>query len=85
MRNMKGEINMLKLGLMFLFGTFSHAIITIISYQFYFRYAQTTGGVGGNIVSNIHPLIWVMIASEFVISTFLIIAGLKENAEKNNE
>jgi len=74
---------MLKFGLMFLFGTFSQAIVAIISYHFYFRYAQTTGGVGGTIITNIHPLIWIIIISELVISAFLIKYGLKDKSTED--
>ena len=74
---------MLKIGLMFLFGTFTQAIIAIISYHFYFRYAQTTGGVYGSIISNIHPLIWIIIISELVISAFLIKSGLKDKSSED--
>ena len=79
----KGEENMLKLGLMFLFGTFSHTILTIIAYQFYFRYAVHNGGIGGTMISNIHPVIWVIIIIEIIISVVLIILGTKKNTELN--
>ncbi len=69
---------MLKFGLTFLFGTFSHIIITLVLYQFYFRYAMTAGGVGGTITSNIHPFIGIIILLELVISVSLIISGLIE-------
>ncbi len=71
---------MLRFGLTFLFGTFSHIIITLVMYQFYFRYAMTVGGIGGTIISNIHPFIVVIIVLELVISVALIISGLKEKS-----
>lgn len=71
---------MLRFGLVFLFGTFSHIIITLVMYQFYFRYAMTAGGIGGTIISNIHPFIGIIILLELVISVTLIISGLKEKS-----
>lgn len=79
MASVKGGRNMLKSGLMFLFGTFSHGILTIIAYEFYFRYALSTGGVGGDIISNIHPFIFVILIIEIIISLVLITLGMKDN------
>lgn len=70
---------MLKTGLKFLFGTLSQIIFVIIAYQFYFRYAQTTGGVGGTVISNIHPIIWAIVMVELVISGILIALGFKKD------
>ena len=72
---------MLKMGLMFLFGTISHSIITVIAYQFYFRYSMANGGIGGTMISNIHPFIWMIIIIEFLISVFLINLGIKEKGK----
>lgn len=72
---------MLRMGLMFLFGTFSHSIITIIAYQFYFRYSIVNGGIGGTMISNIHPFIWIIIIIELVISAGLIRLGTKEKSK----
>jgi hypothetical protein len=47
---------MVKFGLRLLFGTFTQLIAVIISYEFYFKYAANTGGIGGDLISNIHPL-----------------------------
>lgn len=63
---------------MFLFGTFSHIILTIFTYQFYFKYAALNGGIGGTIISNIHTIIWIIIVSELVISLILIKSGIQE-------
>ena len=70
---------MLKLGLMFLFGTFSHGLLTIIAYEFYFRYAMINGGVGGDMISNIHPFIFIILVIEIMISVVLITLGMKDN------
>jgi hypothetical protein len=68
---------MLKMGLVSLFWTFSQSITIIIVYQFYFRYALTHGGIGGTMLDNIHPIVWVIIILEYIISIGLIYIGVK--------
>lgn len=63
---------MLKFGLRLLFGIFTQLIAVIISYEFFFEYSKNNGGVGGTPISNIHPLIWIIIVLEIIISFYIL-------------
>lgn len=54
------------------------SITVIITYQFYFRYALTHGGIGGTMLSSIHPLVWVITILEYIISIGLMYIGARE-------
>jgi hypothetical protein len=69
---------LLKFGLELLFGAFTQLIVVIISYEFFFKYSVSNGGIGGDVISNIHPLIWVIIVFELIISFCLLATGIKE-------
>jgi hypothetical protein len=74
---------MLKSGLRLLFGTFTQLIAVIISYEFFFKYAASHGGIGAiNSIDAIHPLIWVIIVFELIISLGLLVSGSKEKLSK---
>ena len=76
---------MLKSGLRLLFGTFTQLIAVIISYQFYFKYAASHGGIGGTPISIIHPLICIIIVFELIISFYLLVIGIKDKNKFSNK
>jgi uncharacterized membrane protein len=75
----------LKSGLRLLFGTFTQLIAVIISYQFYFKYAASNGGIGGNPISIIHPLIWIIVVFELIISFYILTIGIKDKTKSSNK
>ncbi len=74
---------MFKLGVQMLFWTFTQFISVIIAYQFYFRYSITHGGIGGTVLSNIHPIIWFIVFLELIFSIILIIKDDNKKIEDN--
>lgn len=70
-KTQRGE-HMKKLGFSLLFFTFYQLITVVIASQFYWVYKMVNGGVGGNFLSQIHWLVWFILAIEFVISLYLI-------------
>jgi len=77
---------MFRSGLRLLFGTFTQLIVVIISYEFFLRYAASQGGIGAvNSIDAVHPLIWVIIACELIISLYLLILGVKDKSKMNGK
>ena len=77
---------MLKSGLMLLFGTFTQLIAIIISYEFFFIYALSHGGVSGsNSMDIVNPLIWAVIVIELILSVSLIGFDLKNKMKLLNK
>ena len=77
---------MFKSGLRLLFGTFTQLIAVIVSYEFFFKYAASHGGIGAiNSISAINPLIWVIIIMELMVSICLLVIGIKEKINPSNE
>lgn len=75
---------MFRSGLRLLFCTFTQLIVVIISYEFFFKYAASQGGIGAvNSIDAVHPLIWVIIACELIISLCLLILGVKDKGKMN--
>lgn len=72
---------MFKSGLMLLFGTFTQLIAVIISYEFFFTYSKGHGGIFGTPMSNIHPLIWIIIVVEIIISFYLLSISKKNKIQ----
>ncbi|HCO74048.1 MAG TPA: hypothetical protein DIT16_04245 [Clostridium sp.] len=73
---------MFRSGLRLLFGTFTQLIVVIISYEFFLKYAASQGGIGAvNSIDAVHPLIWVIIACELIISLYLLILGVKDKGK----
>jgi len=80
----KGGVLMFRSGLRLLFGTFTQLIVVIISYEFFLKYAASQGGIGAvNSIYAVHPLIWVIIAFELIISLYLLILGVKDKGKMN--
>ncbi len=75
----------MNIGLRLFFGTFTQLIVVIISYEFFFKYSANTGGIGGNLISNIHPLIWIIIAIELIMSFCLLAIGIKDKTKLSNK
>ncbi|MBK5241925.1 MAG: hypothetical protein JJD95_11955 [Clostridium sp.] len=76
---------MLKSGLSLFFGTCTQLIIVIVSYEFFFKYSANTGGIGGDLISNIHPLIWIIIAIELIMSFCLLAIGIKDKNKSSDK
>ncbi len=75
---------MFRSGLRLLFGTFTQLIVVIISYEFFLKYAASQGGIGAvNSIDAVHPLIWIIIACELIISLYLLILGVKDKGKMN--
>ncbi|KPU43279.1 hypothetical protein OXPF_27200 [Oxobacter pfennigii] len=73
---------MFKYGLKLLFGALTKMTFVIIAYEFYFRYALITGGIGkASAFDAIHPIIKLIIVTEILISILLIIIGVKKSRD----
>ena len=64
---------MKKLGFSLLFFTLFQLIAVVTASQFYFAYMAANGGVGGSFLSHIHWLVWVVLATEVLVSLYLIV------------
>ena len=80
-----GGILVLKSGLRLLFGTFTQLIVVIISYEFYFKYAVSHGGIGGSPISIIPSLIWTIIVFELIMSFCLLAIGIKDKNKSSTK
>ena len=64
---------MFKFGITLLFSTFVHLTLVIISYEFFFKFAVTHGGIGvTNSMDAVNPLIWIILVIELAMSIYLI-------------
>ncbi|MDF2985872.1 MAG: hypothetical protein K0R50_1382 [Eubacterium sp.] len=75
-------ISLIKYGIGLIFLIIFEVIITVIAYEFYFVYSMNHGGVGGTVLSNIHPFIWILITIEAVIAILVVIWGAFQRNKK---
>ena len=75
-------MKMLFSGVALLFGSFSHLILILMWSEGLFWYRVTHVGAFGSPLSNIHPLYWVIVLLELVVSVALIVLGMKERSPK---
>lgn len=59
-------------GIKLLFSVFIQLLIVIMVYEFYFVYGMSHGGISGNVIGKIHPLIWLIETIELIISVAII-------------
>jgi len=69
-------MTLLKAGIAFLFGTFTHYIFIIIWTEHVWMIKFLNGGVGGTVAENINPLFYSIINKEFALSILLILIGI---------
>ena len=69
-------MEIIKAGIAFLFGTFTHLIAIIIWNECIWNVKRLNGGVGGSPLSNINPVLKSIVIYEFLISVLLILTGV---------
>ena len=68
-------IKLIKYGIGLLFVTFFELIMVIIAYEFYYMHALTSIGVEGTFIENVHPIIWILLFIQTIISLVIISWG----------
>lgn len=71
------SIPIMKFGISMLFFSFFQVMAVIIAYEFYWVYRLDKGGVMGSAISNVHPIIWVILVVEILISLITILWGAR--------
>lgn len=71
-------LSTIKFGALLLFLTFFELFTSVICYEFIFTYRLNHGGVatGSTPITIIHPLVWIGLCVEFLISFVFISHGI---------
>lgn len=78
-------IKLIRYGISLLFITIFEIITVIITYDFYWTYKLSHGGVSGTAISYVNSMIWFLIVIEIVTSFITMFwgASYKDNSDKS--